>query len=154
MASAQTRRAQLIARPLPQGERGALALALGKAGLATDDVEQPGPLFWRFETKDQLLLGFGGLEVFAPHALLRSVLTVPPMRGRGFGRAIVEALEVEAIVLKCHTMWLLTTAARDFFAHLGYAACDRGNAPTAIRATCQFSSLCPEMATVMRKRLR
>jgi N-acetylglutamate synthase-like GNAT family acetyltransferase len=154
MASAPTGRAQLTARPLPQWERGALALALGKAGLATDDVQQPGRLFWRFETPEQVLIGFGGLEVFAPHALMRSVLTVPPVRGRGFGRAIVEGLEVEAIVLKCRTAWLITTSAQDFFAHLGYSACDRESAPDTVRATRQFSSLCPETATMMMKRLR
>ncbi len=143
-----------MARPLPQWERSALILALGRAGLATDDVDKPGRLFWRFETREQVLVGFGGLEVYAPDALIRSVLTVPPVRGHGYGRALVEALEVEAVVLKCATAWLITTSAPDFFAHLGYVACPRDAAPAVIRATRQFADLCPDSATVMTRKLR
>jgi arsenate reductase (glutaredoxin) len=136
------------------GERSALTLALAKAGLATEDVEEPGRLFWRFETRDKTLVGFGGLEAYAPNALIRSVLILPPMRGRGLGRAIVEALEVEALVLKCRTAWLATTGAKDFFARLGYAPSTREDLPQAIRSSRQLSELCPDTATMMTKRLR
>jgi N-acetylglutamate synthase-like GNAT family acetyltransferase len=50
-------------------------------------------------------------------------------------------------------VWLLTTTARAFFDKLGYAAVDRAGVPGAIRATAQFSALCPDSATVMVKRL-
>jgi N-acetylglutamate synthase-like GNAT family acetyltransferase len=143
----------LVAKPLKTGELGAMAKGLAKAGLPVDDIDLPGRYFWRFETTELVPLGYGGLEPYGPDVLLRSVLTLPPARRRGVGAAIVAALESEAQVLKGRTVWLITTDAQDFFTRLGYAAVARDEAPPAIRATRQFSSLCPDTAAVMRKRL-
>jgi N-acetylglutamate synthase-like GNAT family acetyltransferase len=145
---------RLNALPLLAGARGGLATALSRSGLPIGDLDAPGPLFWLFETSDQIPAGFGGLEVEPPHALLRSLVTLPPMRRRGVGRAIVAALEAEATTSGCRDIWLLTTGAREFFDLLGYARCDRAVVPEAIRATREFAALCPEDATVMMKRLR
>ena len=145
---------QLLARPLPFGERGPLSRALAKAGLPAEDVEAPGRLFWRFETLDQVLMGFGGLEVHGKEALVRSVLSVPSVRKRGVGRSIVAALETEALIAGCHSLWIITTSAAAFFGQLDYAACDRAEVPRTIRKTEQFTSFCPASATVMVKRLR
>jgi N-acetylglutamate synthase-like GNAT family acetyltransferase len=143
----------LIALPLAVWERDGLKAALSKAGLPVDDILSPGPHFWRFSTEDDVPAGFGGIEAHGADALLRSVVTLPPLRSRGIGQAIVKALEAEAIVMKCSAVWLLTTTARAFFDKLGYAAVDRAGVPGAIRATPQFSALCPDSATVMVKRL-
>lgn len=143
----------LVALPLAVWERDGLKAALTKAGLPADDIFTPGPQFWRFSTDDDVPAGFGGIEVHGADALMRSVVTLPPLRGRGVGQGIVRALEAEAIVMKCGTVWLLTTTAREFFGKLGYAAVDRADVPDAIRATAQFSSLCPDSATVMVRRL-
>jgi arsenate reductase len=143
----------LVAIPLAAWEREGLAAALKKAGLPADDVAEPGRHFWRFSFADDIPAGFGGLEVHGTDALMRSITTLPPLRGRGFGRAIVRALEAEAIVLKCRTVFLLTTSGQGFFEKLGYAAADRAAVPASIRASTQFASLCPDTATVMRKPL-
>ena len=143
----------LIALPLAVWERDGLKAALTKAGLPADDILTPGLQFWRFSTQDDVPAGFGGIEVHGADALMRSVVTLPPLRGRGVGQGIVRALEAEAIVMKCGAVWLLTTTAREFFGKLGYAAVDRADVPGAIRATAQFSSLCPDSATVMVRRL-
>ena len=97
--------------------------------------------------------GFGGLEVHSGDALMRSIMTLPPLRGRGFGRAIVKALEAEAAMIKCQSVFLLTATARDFFEPLGYAPIDRATVPASIRASAQFASLCPDTAAAMMKRL-
>ena len=143
----------LIALPLAVWERDGLRAALTKAGLPADDILTPGLQFWRFSTRDDVPAGFGGIEVHGADALMRSVVTLPPLRSRGIGQAIVRALEAEAVVMKCRAVWLLTTTAREFFGRLGYAAVDRADVPGAIRATAQFSSLCPDSATAMVKRL-
>ena len=143
----------LIALPLAVWERDGLKAALTRAGLPADDIFRPGPQFWRFSTQDDVPAGFGGIEVHGADALMRSVVTLPPLRARGIGQAIVRALEAEAIVMKCRALWLLTTTSREFFGKLGYTAVDRADVPGAIRATAQFSSLCPDSATVMVKRL-
>jgi amino-acid N-acetyltransferase len=143
---------KLVVRPLRDGERGALAAALAKAKLPTDDIDAPGRLFWRFETTDEVLVGFGGLEPHGADALLRSLVTLPPVRGRGIGSAIVTALEFEARLIGCRNLWVITTTAADFFDRLGYARCERGVVPPAIRETAEFSTLCPASADVLMKR--
>jgi N-acetylglutamate synthase-like GNAT family acetyltransferase len=148
-----TARRRLIATPLQSWERDGLAAALSKAGLPVDDVREPGLLFWRFETYEDVPVGFGGLELHGSDALLRSLVTLPPLRQVGMGAAIVAALEDEALANKCRAIYLLTTTHDEFFAHLGYEACARGKMPEGIRASRQFTTLCPAGAIAMVKRL-
>jgi len=143
----------LTAFPLATWERDGLKAALRNAKLPFGDVDAPDHLFWRFETDDLIPAGFGGLEIRGEDALLRSVVTLPPVRTRGVGAAIVAILEVEARARGCRGLWLLTTTAAEFFAELGYGECDRAAVPPAIRTTTEFATLCPASATVMTKRL-
>lgn len=143
----------LVAIPLAVWERDALGAALKGVGLPTGDIADAAARFWRFSFADDIPAGFGGLEVHGADALMRSVVTLPPLRGRGFGQAIVRALESEAMMLKCRTVFLLTTTAQRFFEKLDYALIDRAAAPAAIRATAQFASLCPDSAAVMAKQV-
>lgn len=135
-------------------ERDALAAALTKARLPADDLREPGRRFWRFETADGLPVGFGGLQGLGSDVLLRSVVTLPQLRSRGYGKAIVAALEVEARLLGCRHLWLLATQSADFFRRLGYEPRPRTDAPESIRSTAQFAALCPQSATVLMKPLR
>jgi N-acetylglutamate synthase-like GNAT family acetyltransferase len=144
---------KLIAKPIPHGERGVLARALAKAQLPVDDIDQPGRLFWRFESTDQVPLGFGGLEVHGNEALLRSLLTLPPAQRRGVGRGMVAALEIEALAAGAQRIWLLTLDVAPFFAHLGYTECAREEAPAAIQSTDEWRLLCPATAVAMCKQL-
>jgi N-acetylglutamate synthase-like GNAT family acetyltransferase len=148
-----SRTPKLIAFPLAAWEREGLKAALRNAKLANDDLDADGRLFWRFETAEGIPVGFGGLEIHGANALLRSVVTLPPVRGRGFGHAIVAALEAEAAQHGRRALYLLTTTETDFFAKLGYVPCERKKVPKAIRASAQFALLCPESATAMMKRL-
>jgi N-acetylglutamate synthase-like GNAT family acetyltransferase len=144
---------KLMSHPLRDGERAALMAALAKAALPTADVEAPGRLFWRFETSEEIPVGFGGLEVHGEDGLLRSLLTLPPVRNRGIGAAMVAALEFEARLHGCRSVWVITTTAADFFQRLGYARCERAAVPPAIGATTEFSTLCPASADVLMKRM-
>ncbi len=144
---------RLRAQPLRVGERVALAHALVKSGLPAGDLDEPGRLFFRFEGRDEVPVGFGGLEILGADALLRSVVTLPPLRKRGIGAAIVNALEAEAALHKCRAIYLLTSGATAFFARLGYATCARAGLPSAIRASRQFAELCPGDATAMMKQI-
>lgn len=136
--------------PLAVWERDGLAAALGKSGLPTDDLQTTGALFWRFEN-DDVPVGFGGLEIFSDHALLRSVVTLPPVRNRGIGTAIVASLEAEASIRGCRAIWLVTDNAAEFFAHRGYRGCERSEAPKQIRAAVSFMH--PVTGAAMMKRL-
>jgi N-acetylglutamate synthase-like GNAT family acetyltransferase len=144
---------KLNSQPLATWEREGLAAALHKAGLPADDVKAAGPLFWRFETKGGVPVGFGGLELHGSDAVLRSVVTLPPLRRRGVGAAMVAALEAEAAMLKAATVWLATTDCALFFGRLGYAACQAEDVPEAVRASGPFAAVTGPAATAMVKRL-
>jgi N-acetylglutamate synthase-like GNAT family acetyltransferase len=131
---------RLFAYPLKSWERGAVAAALAKAGLANDDVEEARHLFWRFETDDEMPVGFGGLELYGQDALLRSIVTLPPMRNKGIGTAIVAMLETEAGLHGSHTIWIVSHTAAPFFERRGYAKCEPTVVPHSVRATREFQA--------------
>jgi len=141
----------LVVTPLATWERDGLKAALVKTGLPADDVIEAKSLFWRFETAADIPAGFGGLEVHGGDALLRSVVTLPPLRRMGIGSAIVTTLEGEARALKCRSIYIVTTSEADFFGRLGYAACARSDVPDAVRQSSHFSRLCCANGTVMLK---
>ena len=95
--AAVTRR--LIATPLAPWERDGVKAALVKVGLPAEDIQDERVLVWRFETFQAIPVGFGGLEVFGSDALLRSLVTLPPLRQVGMGAAMVAVLETEARAL-------------------------------------------------------
>ena len=143
---------RLVAHPLAVGERGPMAAALAKAQLPADDVDDPGRLFWRFDTIDDMPVGFGGIEICGDAALLRSIMTLPPVRTRGIGGAIVQALEAEAALQGCRHCYLLTMSGPGFFERLGYARCDPAAVPKGIRDTRLFAARAASVI-VMAKRL-
>jgi N-acetylglutamate synthase-like GNAT family acetyltransferase len=140
------------ALPLAVWERDGLAAALARAGLPADDIQSDGPMFWRFENED-VPVGFGGLQIFGDQALLRSVVTLPPVRKRGIGSAIVTALETEARALHCRVIWAVTETGASFFTQLGYRACERDEAPDVIRTTGEFARPRAGSGTCLTKRL-
>jgi GNAT superfamily N-acetyltransferase len=127
---AQARRLQ--ATPLAVWERDGVEAALVRAGLPADDLGDPYVLLWRFETYEDVPVGFGGLEIYGDDALLRSVVTLPPLRQVGMGAAIVAALEAEAHARRLRAIYLLTASDREFFARL---ATRRARSATCRRAS-------------------
>ena len=131
-----------------------LAALLRANGLPTEDLGDPGRLFFRLQGADGAAVGYVGLELHGHNALLRSLVTMAAARGRGHGSALVEHAVREAVGLGVETLYLLTTTAADFFAAHGFERVERSAVPPAILATREFSSLCPASATAMRRRLR
>src|SRR5262249_8905446 len=137
------RRGRLLATPLAAWERDGLTAALVKAGLPAEEVGAARLLFWRFETVEDIPVGFGGLEIHGSDALLRSLVTRPPLRQLGMGAAMVAVLETEARALKCRAIYLLTTSDANFFGRLGYAPCPRAEVPEPILPSPHFAELSP-----------
>jgi homocysteine S-methyltransferase len=120
--------------------------------LPTADLEHSMPVF--FVAQDgPMLAGAGGFEVHGESGLLRSIVVADWLRGSGLGRALVESVEAAARQRGLRELVLLTETAPDFFARLGYADIARESAPEAIRKSAEFSSLCPQSARCMSKRL-
>ncbi|MGE0093013.1 MAG: arsenic resistance N-acetyltransferase ArsN2 [Alphaproteobacteria bacterium] len=130
-----------------------LARALRAAGLPTEDLGRPGQVFWRFSEDEGRGLGFAGLEGEGPDRLLRSVVIDPAARGRGHGRALVDAIAREAASCGVANLWLLTLDAAPFFAKAGFVPVARDLAPAGIAASAEFKSLCPASAVCMRRRV-
>lgn len=98
-------------------------------------------------------VGAGGVEVYGPDGLLRSVVVEASERGTGVGSAICDALEGRAAGRGVERLYLLTTTAADFFEARGYDPVDRETVPEAIGRTTEFADLCPDSAACLRKRL-
>ncbi|MEO1082499.1 MAG: arsenic resistance N-acetyltransferase ArsN2 [Pseudomonadota bacterium] len=126
---------------------------LAASALPTEDLEQQDLSLFVVEELGAGLGSVGGLERCGRDALLRSVATDEGLRGQGRARAMVAELEGRAARHGIGELYLLTETAADFFAGLGYAVRDRETVPDAVRASRQFSSICPDSAVVMAKRV-
>ena len=99
------------------------------------------------------LEGVVGLELYPPVALLRSLAVASICRSRGLGTTLLAEAERHARHRGVKEIYLLTTTAERFFARSGYERIEREAAPEAIRATREFSAICPASSAVMKKRL-
>ncbi|MCB1479784.1 MAG: arsenate reductase (glutaredoxin) [Rhodobiaceae bacterium] len=128
-----------------------LKTALETAGLPVSDLESCGGVFFSYATPDGKLAGFGGFQTLGKDALIRSVVVVPERRGQGLSKAIVPLLLRRAFDAGARTAWLLTETAPAAFEKLKFVRVERNEAPEALRATEEFSALCPASAALMRK---
>lgn len=99
------------------------------------------------------LVGVAGVEVFGDAGLLRSVAVAASLRGTGLGRALVEDRVQWASLRGLGTLYLLTSTAADFFARLGFERVARESVRDAVRASLEFTSVCPVSATVMAREM-
>lgn len=97
--------------------------------------------------------GIVGVEFHGSHALLRSLAVSPEHRSQGLGRRLVERAEQHARVHDAVSIYLLTTTAERFFRSRGYVDVPRDSAPSDIRSTPEFSTLCPSSSAFLMKRL-
>lgn len=131
-----------------------VAKLLEEAGLPVSDLSSERMVDFQIaESAGGDLLGCIGIECYEPHALLRSLVIRPEARRLGIGCALIERLEAEAPGRGVLELWLLTNDAAGFFSRLGYAERARGDAPDSIGQTREFSSLCPDSATLMSRRI-
>ena len=126
---------------------------LERNGLPTSDLASSGARF-TVACESTQVIGAGALERFGNAALLRSVAVEPARRGRGLGRHLVKALELQARAAGIPQLVLLTQTAPRFFEHQGYQPVDRAQVPKAVQESAEFRSLCPASAECMMKVLR
>jgi N-acetylglutamate synthase-like GNAT family acetyltransferase len=126
---------------------------LARVDLPSSDLDQ-GSLSTFFGTVcDDELVGLVGLELYRSVALLRSLVIDVSARNHGLGRVLVNHAEEFARSKEVQCVYLLTNTAESFFARLGYISVSRDFAPDEIRATTQYSDLCPTDSALMKKRL-
>jgi amino-acid N-acetyltransferase len=97
------------------------------------------------------LVGCGALHFYSPTSgEIRSLAVDPGVKSRGVGRAVVEALEREAIEYRLHSIFAFTYVT-GFFEKLGFEEVERGALPLKAWKDClrcpKFQS-CDETAVI------
>ncbi|MGE5183935.1 MAG: arsenic resistance N-acetyltransferase ArsN2 [Acidobacteriota bacterium] len=133
--------------PVPVDDR--VRALLVAAGLPIDDLDDAGVHLYG-ATEGATLAGVVGLQVAGGAGLLRSLAVDPAYRDRGLGTRLCDLVVAEARARSLGELWLLTQTARDYFARRGFEVVARDQVPPPLRATAQFSSLCPSTAVAMR----
>ncbi len=101
--------------------------------------------------KGDALVGAVGLELFPPHALLRSLVVAENHRGQGIALKLMEAVERYARSADVKSIYLLTLTATNLFGKCAYEKVRRDSAPDSLQATTEFKTLCPDSAVCMHK---
>jgi amino-acid N-acetyltransferase len=105
------------------------------------------------DTDSGRLLGCGALHFYTPTSgEIRSLAVEPGLKSKGIGRALVEALEREALQHKLQSLFAFTYV-DGFFRKLGYVEVDRGELPLKAWKDClrcpKFQA-CDEIAMLKR----
>jgi amino-acid N-acetyltransferase len=145
-------REELVLEPLPGDGMDDLAATLREAELPHQDLAGKSKRFFCASAGGRIV-GYVGLEVSGPDALLRSAVIFIHARRQGLGRAMIERLLALASDYGIERVWLLTTSAPGFFARLGFGDVERAGVPAAIAASEEFTHLCPATAVCMVREL-
>jgi amino-acid N-acetyltransferase len=126
---------------------------LEQCQLPTSDIRSRTSSFFGYVRETQIQ-GVVGLEYYENIALLRSLAVLPLYRKQGIGKALVSYAQEIASSQGISELFLLTNTAKSFFQNQGYGLYERSQAPLAIQNSTQFSSLCPQSASLMQKSLK
>ena len=120
------------------------------AGLPQDGLEDQFGSGYAVAVESGRLVGVAAVERYASFGLLRSVVTSAEQRGRRIGEALVHDRLAWAERAGLRSIYLLTTTAAGYFPRLGFEVVERAAVPPEIRASPEFSTVCPSSAVVMR----
>src|SRR5688572_26330350 len=123
----------------------AIRALLSAGGLPIDDVDEHIDEFVLAKQEGETI-GTVAAEYAGEAALLRSLSVAPSHRGQAIGARLVASLEARAASRGVRDLYLLTTTAAAYFECHGFARTSREQAPSAIRGTAQFRTLCPATA--------
>ena len=102
---------------------------------------------------DGVAIGLGGVEVYGGHGLLRSVGVAKTLQRTSIGRTIVEERLGWARGRGLKAVYLLTETAPGFFESLGFKRVPRESFPGEVKASREYSEVCPDTATAMKLEL-
>jgi amino-acid N-acetyltransferase len=137
----------------PRPQIAAATALLEQSQLPASDLTDAHMEHFFFAGPREQPVGLVGLELFGPHALLRSLAVASDSRSAGLGTALVERAEAHARECGARSIYLLTTTAEAFFSRRGYLVAARESAPAAIRTCREFADLCPSTSAFLLKTL-
>jgi amino-acid N-acetyltransferase len=109
--------------------------------------------FYVVVDNSNVVIGVAGLEIYGGYGLLRSLAILPEYRDQGIANQLLERVENLALLNNLKAICLLTETAHEYFSRKGYARIARADVPEAVRASSEFSHMCPVSAIVMKKEL-
>lgn len=121
---------------------------LKSSNLPADDLDYRKDLLVGYYESDSIV-GTGGLEIYGPYALLRSLSVKMGIRGKSVGSTIYQFLLDEAKKKKLKAIYLLTETAHGFFQKKGFTEVKRDEVPEEVKKSSEFSSVCASTAAVM-----
>lgn len=137
--------------PARASDERAIRGLLESAGLPSGDITTQSLAGFLVVHDESRVVGVIGLDLGGETALLRSLAVNDSARKSGIGARLVEAAEALARARGVLRLYLLTTTASNFFLKRGYAIVDRDAAPSVIRQTPRFRTLCPASSSLMEK---
>ena len=100
---------------------------------------------------DGKLIGLIGMELYGEYGLLRSMVVHPDFRNKQIAADLVQTLEQRATAAGIKALYLLTETAAIYFNKKGFSTIQREEVPDVVKASSEFSHVCPVSATVMVK---
>ena len=131
--------------------------ALEDVGMPTTDLASSGGVYFALFNEHAQAVGYCGYETLEEGgeegiAFIRSCVVPEAGRGKGAGRAMMDALMDRLSDAGLSDLYLLTMDADPFFERFGFKIISRDDAPDAVRATSQFSLEICNGAVLMRRR--
>ena len=120
--------------------------------LPTDDLDSSEIKLFGV-VRNNVLVGCIGYEKFEELGLLRSLAVSKNHQGKGIANELVIFLERYINKQGVDYLFLLTETAESYFEKLDYKVLDRSKTPNGLKASSEFSHLCPETAVLMMKKL-
>lgn len=143
---------ELAIRPAVPEDKTELTNLLQQSDLPVEDLTENLHGFL-VAVVDGQIVGTVGIEAYQKWGLLRSLAVTADFQSRQIGSRLFEAALELARSKGIENLYLLTTTASEYFARKGFHEVCRKDVPAAIRATQQFSRICPDSAIVMHKAL-
>lgn len=100
---------------------------------------------------DAEVIGVAGLEVYGSYGLLRSLAVRPDFRSQGIAAKLLRRINALASIKQLTELYLLTETAPEYFERNAYQRIARAHVPEEVKASSEFSLVCPQSAIVMKR---
>lgn len=127
-------------------DHAAIRRLLRAADLPTQDLSDEAFEHFVICRIDDAIAGVVGLELYEPFALVRSLAVSEQYRSQGIAAKLLLRIEMHAQGFGVTRLFALTTTAQRYFEAKRFMVIERSQVPEAIRASAQFSELCPDSA--------